>query len=585
MMRLVYLFYCSLLLIHLFACEDDNRLIGDSGGYFYNTSGFCISGIQVDCFCDDGSQGIQICRADTRTFGECQCPGYGGEGIAIDAASGPSGPSNDIPSDAGDERAHSPADGSDGNLNDTPQGGTGETGVVPPPQIAYASGIRIRELAIYQGPKIPLVISGQDVDTRNAPVVIGREAMLRVFVEPLGGWQTRTIRAELHLESKTSRVESQEVTQNISGASREEAMDTTINFRIPGEQIVADLRYAVSLLEMAGTTPVTSPDQDVRWPRQEETTFDLSARNAGPVFLMLVPYRYLADGSGRIPSTSDENLETYKGYITEHYPITQLELSVHEPVDYSGRITSNTGWEAWLDFHCAFRDSEQPDPKLVYYGLLNPADTFRQYGGGVAGVSYVPTPSSNIRCSVGLGFGDRLSATTMTHEVGHSFGLEHAPCGVDGGPFPYADAKMGTWAYVMTLETLLDPNIYYDMMSYCEPTFISDYNYQRLFQRIRYLNMQFMRIPSPDVTYHRVLMDREGNLSYRGTTTRQQLYAEEEPTRPVELFDEQGRSLGKQYAFWMPFSLEPAGVFLLPEQHVEVRAIQIDGTKQKVVLP
>lgn len=593
-MKIVFSSFFALLLIQVSGCGDDNQPPAGSE-YDYDNSQKCIVGSQDSCFCDDGSRGVMTCREDGLGFTECSCippsaatpfvtASTGGQpsttnGSQRDAGSTPvKKDSGGVPFDASQE------DGG-GILTDDPQGGTGGTDVFQPPTDVYAPGIRIREIAIYQGPKIPLVRDGQSIVDRNAPVVIGRDAMLRVFVEPLSGFQPRNIRVTLQLESSTNPVDSQEVTQNVTDGSREEAMQSTVNFKIPGDQIVADLSYAVSLLETAGVTTSSAAHEDARWPREPETSSKLSPRKAGPVDLMLVPYRYTADRSGRIPSTSDEILATYEAYFREYYPITQINLSVHEPVDYTGWVTSNVGWEQWLDFHCALRDSEQPDPKLVYYGLLNPAETMFAYGGGVVGISYVPTPSSNIRCSVGLGFGDEISATTMTHEVGHSFGLEHAPCGVSGGPFPYADAKIGTWAYIMTLDSLLDPNLFYDVMSYCEPTYISDYNYQRLFQRIRYLNMQFMRIPLPQVTYHRILLDREGNLSYRGTTVHQQLSAEEEPVRQVELFDAQGRSRGKEYAFWMPFSLEPAGVYWVPEQDREVKSVQIEDGKQRVVLP
>ena len=105
----------------------------------------------------------------------------------------------------------------------------------------------------------------------------------------------------------------------------------------------------------------------------------------------------------------------------------------------------------------------------------------------------------------------------MAHELGHSLGLPHAPCGTSGGPYPYPEAKIGVWGYSLSARMLRDPDEYYDLMSYCDPSFISDYNFEQLFERIRYLNLQFESSPSRGARYTRVLVDRSGARALRGT--------------------------------------------------------------------
>jgi hypothetical protein len=56
----------------------------------------------------------------------------------------------------------------------------------------------------------------------------------------------------------------------------------------------------------------------------------------------------------------------------------------------------------------------------------------------------------------------------MAHELGHNFGLEHAPCYVDTDldpNYPYPGAKIGTWGYDLVNRELKDPDLYYDIMS------------------------------------------------------------------------------------------------------------------------
>ena len=72
-----------------------------------------------------------------------------------------------------------------------------------------------------------------------------------------------------------------------------------------------------------------------------------------------------------------------------------------------------------------------------------------------------------------------LDSETIAHEFGHNRNLYHAPCGGAGGPdryYPYGEGNIGAWGYDFGTGELVPPG-QPDFMSYCEPTWTSDYQF------------------------------------------------------------------------------------------------------------
>src|SRR5262249_19276677 len=149
------------------------------------------------------------------------------------------------------------------------------------------------------------------------------------------------------------------------------------------------------------------------------------------------------------------------------------------------------------------------------------ASSFSQYCGNAcqAGLAYTVGPGDGLyRAGIGTGYADSpYTIPNALHEIGHSHGRQHAPCG--GGnnkdpQFPYADGGVGAWGYDLLNGKLFSPNDTKDIMGYCEPKWMSDYTYSALLERIQLVNGASYYV-SPEASnqqYERARIEPDGTL-------------------------------------------------------------------------
>ena len=309
----------------------------------------------------------------------------------------------------------------------------------------------------------------QSVQTMGNTVTLiaNRPGMLRVFaVANAANSVQPAVRARFYLNGALA--------STLDGAAAGASVPTTLNpgsataswnfivpasLMQPGLSIVAEVDPTNVVAEASET--------DNRFP-VSGTPQPMTVRGVTPLNVTFVPV--MQSSTGGAGAINASNADAFLQATNDMLPVGTVQYVVRDTFTTSAVLVSDgTGWNQVLSEVYALRSSDGSSRN--YYGVVKVG-----YSSGVAGMGYIGAAAS-------IGW-DYLSSgtTTMAHELGHNFGRQHAPCGGVAGPdpnYPYAGGIIGVFGYNVRTSSVI-PSTAADLMGYCSPRWISDYNFNAI---------------------------------------------------------------------------------------------------------
>ncbi|MEM9455180.1 MAG: hypothetical protein AAGF11_13445 [Myxococcota bacterium] len=367
-------------------------------------------------------------------------------------------------------------------------------------------GITVDWVQANQGVGVPIGADGAEVGPadRVARLLRNRITLIRAFWVIPDDWEPREIEGRLIITNGDGTEEILTDSKVIDDESFEGDLGRSFFWGLMADQTQPGLKYRVELHETSpdyddlpeGDTPPTLPVDDSTAFVGIETSYQVMK-------VVLVPFNY-DDGANctSSPDTSDETMQLFQDLIYMQNPLERLEFEVHAPVDWDTPLDSFVPLNNYM---AGLRFDEGAPPETYYYGLINVCSGGLGGAGGLAnGIPMNPVSEAAAvqRVSSGLSLDPDWSAETFVHEVGHSQGRRHVACnGEEGGPnpqYPHEGGDVGEWGFGVIDYGLRHPTFYKDYMTYCHPTWVGTWGWNKVYPVIAGLSEWDDMFPGAD---------------------------------------------------------------------------------------
>lgn len=300
------------------------------------------------------------------------------------------------------------------------------------------------------------------------PLVAEREAVARVFVR---GNRTglSPVAVKLMIYDDLTLVATGNVA--VTPTTTIDESCCSADFVIPAQHVKPSLRI---LAEVDPTNAVTeSNERDNQFPL-DGSAQEVDVRMVPPLAVQFVPIVQNRNGRRGTPTT--DMVKALKAY----WPLGTVQVTTRpQPltIDY---VVEGTRSEEWVRLVRDIEIARRAEGFVgYYYGVLTNSST-----SGVQGMANGIPSLSAVGIDEQTPLGVAKARLAFVHQMGHAFGLRHAPCGGAVAPdvnFPNADGRTGSWGMNTTVTpAILMPPTKADVMSSCDDPWVGAYQYRKV---------------------------------------------------------------------------------------------------------
>jgi hypothetical protein len=369
--------------------------------------------------------------------------------------------------------------------------------VVPPTDKQLAKIVTLDDVAVFQAIKVDIAKNGKAVALadRNAPIVAGRDVVVRAYVSPTTGttFAPRPLWARLTVE-KGAASQTFEEKRTLDGPSVENDPKSVFQFDVPASLVGPTTTYRVSVLDPEAPNLANGVNSPARFPRNGLPQALQAQALAGSLAIRFVPIRYKTGGANTMPDLGANRLTQIRAYLRAIYPVDTVSLSVGDELVWTlpSVDQGNFDFGELLPKLTQRKQADKAAAGVYYIGVVVPAATYAGYCGGSCKnglASVIPTAGDDyghLRVGGVVGYWDEGSLPVLAHELGHLHGLAHSQCSTDEASytFPYKDGGTHVWGYDERTKKMLDPSGRTDLMGNCPGRWMSSYSSKAIFARL-----------------------------------------------------------------------------------------------------
>ena len=317
----------------------------------------------------------------------------------------------------------------------------------------------------------------------SVPLIAGKDTYVRVYVKVVNASSVPNVSADAVAHLPSGDVSGVPLYMPITAKAnpqRSQATDT-INFYFPASSVSS-----------SGTLEVmVNPHYTVAESNYANNTTTVSLNFVSTPRLDIVPVRIYYNYGGQSGVINWGMPYYLSGYLENILPVGEVKWHFlpGPPLEWKQQI--GPGGASWGSLLAKLADMKKKNTSVPtgahWYAMI----PFKLPQGYISGMASMPGKVAAGRVPISY---ENLenAADIMAHELGHNFNRQHTPCGVSDPDlsYPYPNARLGDYGWDPQIAAggkvfswpsgYVVPATSFDVMSYCQDEWISEYTYQAI---------------------------------------------------------------------------------------------------------